>query len=148
MPALAFYDNFAKRLTDGEYGTWSTAGLKLALTNTSPNLSTHNSVSAITQVNGGNWVSGGITVGTVTTAVDDTDGARVVTNADFSHVQATAAVGPFRYVVLYADTPTTPTADPVIGYWDYGSSITLQIGETLNVDLDANFTLFRVSDPA
>lgn len=148
MPALAFYDGFAKRLVDGQYGTWSSAGLKFALTNTAPNLATHNGLADITQVSGGSWVSGGMSVGTVSTATDNTDGVRVVTNADFSHTQATASVGPFRYVVLYADTPTTPTADPLIGYWDYGSSITLNVGEILNVDLDANFTLFTVSDPA
>lgn len=148
MAALLFYDNHAKRLVDGDYGTdWSAAGLKFALTNTAPTL-THDSLSEITEVSGGNWVPGGISVGTVSTAVDATDGARVVTNADFSHVQATASVGPFRYVVLYADTPTTPTADPLIGYWDYGSSITLLVGETLQVDLDANFALFTVTDAA
>lgn len=147
MAALAFYDDFAKRLADGEYGTWSTAGLKFALTNTAPTLS-QDSLSEITEVTGGNWVAGGITVGTVSTATDNTDGVRVVTNADFSHTQSSASAGPFRYVVLYADTPTTPTADPLIGYWDYGSAITLQVGETLNVDLDANFALFTISDPA
>lgn len=147
MPALVFYDDHAKRVVDGNYGTWSSAGLKLALTNTAPTL-THDSVSEITQVSGGNWVSGGITVGTVSTATDSTDGVRVVTNADFSHTQSSASVGPFRYVVLYADTPTSPTADPLIGYWDYGSSITLAVGETLQLDFDANFTLFTISDPA
>ena len=147
MAALAFYDGHAKRLADGEYGTWSSAGLKYALTNTAPTLS-HNSLSQITEVTGGNWVAGGISVGTVSTAIDSTDGVRVVTNADLNHVQASASVGPFRYVVLYADTPTTPTADPLIGYWDYASNITLNVGETLKVDLDANFALFTVSDSA
>lgn len=147
MAALAFYDGFAKRLADGEYGTWSSAGLKFALTNTAPTLS-HSALASVTQVTGGNWVSGGISVGTVSTATDSTDGVRVVTNADFSHTQSSASVGPFRYVVLYADTPTTPTADPLIGYWDYGSSITLNVGEVLNIDLDANFALFTISDPA
>ena len=147
MAALALYDGFAKRLADGEYGTWSSAGLKVALTNTAPTL-THSSVSQITQVTGGNWVSGGISVGTVSTATDSTDGVRVVTNADFSHTQATASVGPFRYAVLYADTPTSPTADPLIGYWDYTNSITLAVGEVLTIDLDANFALFTISDPS
>lgn len=147
MAALTFYDDFAKRLADGEYGTWSSAGLKFALTNTAPTLS-HDSLSQITEVSGGNWSAGGISVGTVSTATDSTDGVRVVTNADFSHTQSSASVGPFRYVVLYADTPTTPTADPLIGYWDYTSSITLAVGEVLNINLDANFALFTISDPS
>ena len=46
---------------------------------------------------------------------------------------ASGAVGPFRYVYLYNDTPTSP-ADPLICYWDYGSSISLANGETFTVD--------------
>lgn len=50
---------------------------------------------------------------------------------------ASGAVGPFRYVYLYNDTPTSP-ADPLIGYWDYGSSISLANGETFTVDFGTN----------
>ena len=46
---------------------------------------------------------------------------------------ASGSVGPFRYVYLYNDTPTSP-ADPLIGYWDYGSSVTLASAETFTVD--------------
>lgn len=42
------------------------------------------------------------------------------------------SVGPFRYVYLYNDTAT---GDPLIGYWDYGSSITLADGETLALNV-------------
>ena len=48
---------------------------------------------------------------------------------------ASGSVGPFRYVYLYNDTPTAP-ADPLIGYYDYGSSITLANGETFTIDFD------------
>ena len=48
---------------------------------------------------------------------------------------ASGGVRPFRYVYVYSDTPTSP-ADPLIGYYDYGSSITLANGETLTVDFD------------
>lgn len=45
-------------------------------------------------------------------------------------------IGPFRYAVLYSDTALTTATRPVVSWWDYGSSITLQIGETFTVDLD------------
>jgi hypothetical protein len=43
--------------------------------------------------------------------------------------------GPFRYVVMYNDTPGSPV-DPLIAYWDYGSSITVLTGETFTVDFN------------
>ena len=48
---------------------------------------------------------------------------------------ATGAVASFRYVVLYNDTPTSP-ADPLIGWYDYGSTVTLANGETFTIDFD------------
>ena len=40
-------------------------------------------------------------------------------------------IGPFQYVVLQNDTPA---AGPLIGWWDYGSAVTLQDGETFTID--------------
>lgn len=48
-------------------------------------------------------------------------------------ITATGAVTPFRYVVLYDDTPASPL-DPLIGWWDYGSTVSLANGETFTVD--------------
>lgn len=58
-------------------------------------------------------------------------------------------IGPFRYVVLYNDTPTSP-ADPVIAWWDRGASLTLQDGETFNykfnnVEVPNRGTIFTLS---
>ncbi|MGE0154811.1 MAG: hypothetical protein AB7R90_19495 [Reyranellaceae bacterium] len=50
-------------------------------------------------------------------------------------ITASGAVGPFRYVGIYNDTPTSP-ADPLIGWYDYGSEITLADTETLTVNFD------------
>jgi hypothetical protein len=48
---------------------------------------------------------------------------------------AGGTIGPFRYVVLYDDTHAD---DPLIGYWDYGSSITLAEDETFTIDVTAS----------
>jgi len=42
-------------------------------------------------------------------------------------------IGPFRYAVLYNDTTASKN---LIGYWDYGTSITLGAGDTFTVDFD------------
>ena len=54
-------------------------------------------------------------------------------------ITATGAVGPFRYVPLYNDTPTSPV-DPLICYWDYGSSISLANGETFSIKFNNSDT--------
>lgn len=41
----------------------------------------------------------------------------------------------FRYIYVYNDTPTSP-ADPLIGFYDYGASITLQDSDTFTIDFD------------
>jgi hypothetical protein len=54
-------------------------------------------------------------------------------------VTASGSVGPFQYVVLYNDTPSSP-ADPLIGWWDYGSALTLANGETFSVKFNNSDT--------
>jgi hypothetical protein len=43
------------------------------------------------------------------------------------------SVGPFRYIVLYDDGAAS---DELIGWYDYGSEITLAAGETLTINFD------------
>lgn len=45
------------------------------------------------------------------------------------------STGPFRYVVVYNNTPTSP-ADPLVGWYDYGSDLTLAADESLTIDFD------------
>ena len=54
-------------------------------------------------------------------------------------ITATGSVGPFQYVALYNDTPSSP-ADPLIGWWDYGSALTLQNGETFSIKFNNSDT--------
>ena len=108
--------------------------LKVMLTNTAPTVT--NAVRAdLTEIAAGNgYVAGGATVGAITGA--QVTGTFKLTGAGDPAWTATGGpIGPFRYAVLYNDTPTSP-ADPLIGWWDYGASITLAAGETFTVDLD------------
>jgi hypothetical protein len=56
-------------------------------------------------------------------------------------ITASGAVGPFRYAVLFNDTPSGPV-DPLIGCWDYGGEVTLANGETFTVDFGATIATF------
>jgi hypothetical protein len=71
-----------------------------------------------------------------TTSSTQTSGTYKLVLADVTLTSTGGSTGPFRYVYIYNDTVTTP-ADPVIGYYDYGSSLTLNDGDSLTVDFSA-----------
>ena len=58
-----------------------------------------------------------------------------LTCVDIVFTASGGSFGPFQYVVLYNDTATN---DPLIGWWDYASSITVLNGETFTVDFGAS----------
>ena len=64
-------------------------------------------------------------------------GTGTLTGVDVTWTAAGGAFGPFRYVALYNDTPVAP-ADPLIGWWDYGSALTINDGESFTVDFGAS----------
>ena len=107
--------------------------LKIALTNTAPTASSA-TMSDITQISSGNGYTSGGTQATISSSAQSSGTYKLVL-ADVVFTAAGGSIGPFRYAVLYNDTPTSP-ADPLIGYWDYGSSVTLADTETFTVDFD------------
>lgn len=68
-------------------------------------------------------------------AYSEAGGTGTLTGVDYEWTAAGGSFGPFRYVVLYNDTAAD---DPLIGWWDYGSSITCNEGEKFKADFGAS----------
>lgn len=137
MPALNKFNAFAENVAEGVHNLQSNQ-LIVALTNTAPTAS--NSVLAdITQISYTNLSSRNLTV----SASSQTGGLYKAVVNDITLTSTGGSTGPFRYFVIYNDTPTSP-ADPLIGWVDYGTSITLNDGESVAIDFDGTNGLLTI----
>jgi hypothetical protein len=105
--------------------------LKVALTNTLP-VNTNTVLANITQISAANgYTSGGNTP--AITSCAQTAGVLKLILVDTVFTAAGGSIGPFQYVVLYN---STAAGGPLIGWWNYGSAVTLADTETFTVDFD------------
>lgn len=126
-------NQFAEDLGKGVH-VFGTHQLKVALTNTAPTAA-NATYAALTAPLATTNLSGATPFNVTTTSYTQTSGVGNLVLADLT-LTATGAVSAFRYVVLYNDTPTSP-ADPLIGWYDYGSSVTMANTETFVIDFAA-----------
>lgn len=125
----AFVENLAEKVHNLGADT-----LKVMLVNSPAPVATNSVKGDLTEISAGNGYTAGGTAATISSSAQ-TSGTYKLVLADVVFTASGGSIGPFRYAVLYNDTPTSP-ADPLIGFWDYGSSITLATGESLTVDFD------------
>jgi hypothetical protein len=141
MASYVKYEVFVEDLIEGVHD-FDGHVFKIALTNTAPNVATHAVRADITELStSGGYTSGG---NTTTISTSRSGGTAKVTGTDPTAWTGSGGGFTFRYAVLYNDTPSSP-ADPLISYWDYGSSQLVAAGETLTVDLDATNGIFTIT---
>lgn len=110
-----------------------TDALTIALSNTAPS-NTNTVLTDIAQISYTNLNTGTRVVGTPTSS-SQSGGTYKLVLPDVTFGTSSGSVGPFQYIILYNDTPTAP-ADPLIGWWDNGSAVTLTAGQSFSVDFD------------
>jgi hypothetical protein len=129
------FQDFVEQLGLGKHNL-NTDTLNVYLSNTAPSASldaTKSDLAEITNENG------------YTAPVDtqntwaESSGTATLTGTKVTITASSGTVGPFQYVVLYNDTQTSP-ADPLICWWDRGSAVTLQDGESFAIKFNSSET--------
>lgn len=127
MATYTKFNSFVEAAMEKSHNLGSDS-LKVALTNVAPSAS--NTVLAnITEIAYTNLSARTLT----TSSSAQTSGTYKLVLADLTLTASGGSVAAFRYVVIYNDTATN---DELIAYYDYGSSVTLNSGDTFIVDFD------------
>jgi hypothetical protein len=140
MPTLTKVYSFVEAVHEKVHNLGSDT-LKVLLTNTAPSLS--NTVKA--DISGELSTASGYTAGGATitvTASAQSSGLYTLIASDVTWTASGGSIGPFRYAVIYNDTASN---DELIGYIDYGYSITVASGQTFTIDFDQTSGLYYAS---
>lgn len=134
-----FTDYLCKKGVDFSADTF-----KVMLTNTAPVATNakYSDISANEVANGNGYLTGGAASAM---SVGNASGTETVTAADVTWTASGGSIGPFRYAVVYDNTNTDKC---LIAWFDYGSSLTLNSGESFTVEPNSatpNGTLFTLS---
>lgn len=131
MVAFTKFNSFVENVAEKVHNLGSDV-LKVALTNSSP-VATNTILANITQISGVNGYTTGGTQATQVTSAQTSGTYKLVLN-DVTFTASGGSIGPFQYAVLYNDTASN---DELIGYYDYGSALTVPSASAFVVDFSA-----------
>lgn len=140
MAAYQKFNDFVEQLGLAKHNL-DTDFIGMALSNTAP-VATNTILANITQIANGNGYTtagGGAGADALGSWAESPAGTGTLTGTKFTWTSSGAGMAAFRYVILFNDTQTSPI-DALISWWDYGSALTLAVGETFTVK-------FNSSDP-
>lgn len=132
MASFNFFRQFKEDLAKGvhNFTSDSTCTVTVALTAAAnAPVNTNEVLANLTQISYTNLSSRVVTGITA----EHTAGTVNFTANDLTLTASGGSVATFRYVVLYNDDPTSP-ADPLIGWYDVGTDVTLADGNTFTID--------------
>jgi len=132
MAAFNKFDAFVEALAEKVHNLGSDT-LKVYLTNDTPSASADAVKADLAEISAGNGYTAGGNTAAQTSSAQTGGLYKLVLGDPASWTAAGGAIGPFRYAVLYN---STTAGGNLIGYWDYGSSISLASGDTFTVDFD------------
>lgn len=131
MAAFNKFNSFVEAVAEKVHNLGADS-LKVMLSNTAP-VATNTVKIDITEIAAGNGYTAGGNVATVSSSLQTAGTYKLILSDPATWTATGGSIGPLRYAVLYNDTATNKE---LIGWWDYGSSVTLATGETFTVDLD------------
>lgn len=134
------FNQFPEDLAEKVYNLQADV-LKVMLTNVAP-VATNAIKADLTDITAQFGYPAGGSAATVSSSAQ-TSGTYKLILADVTFTASGGAFGPYRYVALYDDTQTSP-AKPLIAWWDYGSSISTNNGETFTVDFDGTNGVLQI----
>lgn len=133
MATFNKFNDFMKQLGKGVHQLHAAGHtLKVMLTNEAP-VATDTVKGDMTETTNEN----GYAPADVQNDYSEASGTGTLTGVDVTWTASGGSFGPFRYAVLYNDSVADPVK-PLIGWWDYGSSITVPAGEDFTVDFGAS----------
>jgi hypothetical protein len=111
--------------------------LKVALTNTAPTAG----LATLSQITEISYTYCSSRTLTVSSSAQSSGTYKLVVN-DLTLTASGGSIGPFQYVVVYNDTAAS---DDLIGWWDYGSALTLTDGGSLLIDLSPTNGMLQIA---
>jgi len=127
---LTKFNSFNRRMANGDFRDCLNADtdtLRVYLSNAAPDVVSMVTKADLAEIPFGNGYTAPIDT---QNAATNSNGTINVVGADIVITAGPAALGPFQYVVLFADI----LDQPLVGYWSYGMPLTLQPGEKFTLD--------------
>jgi hypothetical protein len=133
MAAYNKFNDFTEQQIIGTHD-WDTNTFKIMLVNSPAPIATNTVKANLTEIAAtGTYPAGGNPTTITVTGDDPSAGYTTVKGTQVQFTASGGSIGPFQYAVLYNDSATNKN---LVAWWDYGSSITLNTGDSFTVKFD------------